>query len=475
MSPQYIWSISAIKNIFRGEEEKIAFISNIFSSSQLRFSVASNGGGDIFSWILSTPGSSSCLMEAVSPYAYSSLEQYISSNVVSACSVPTALKMADSAFRRASSLALAENRSLCELSQSNLLGLSITASLATNRPKSGPHKCYVGLVSSSNQICVEMTLKKGFRSRSEESELCSRLALQLLSYGSSFPLLNAPFMEMTPIGNSFDELEDGIHLLSSTSNSYQQPLDSLLEKEEKAIICVSSPSSNSEPFRMLPMIDLPKGSIIVPGSFNPLHEGHLTMVAAALKRILGVDNLNDCKDRHPIVLFELAVKNADKPPLAKEEILKRVNQFFMDSPTTQVARDLGLWNFGVVLTMEPFFVDKASLFPDSHFVIGADTFIRLLNPKYYGSSTGPVRDEQSHIYSMMVALSKIVEHRCDFYVAGRNSGPKGFQTLEDMSKEMEIFDKLPSSIGNMFHGLTSQECRVDISSTEIRQRMASQS
>ncbi|KKG16101.1 nucleotidyl transferase family protein [Methanosarcina mazei] len=41
---------------------------------------------------------------------------------------------------------------------------------------------------------------------------------------------------------------------------------------------------------------------------------------------------------------------------------------------------------GICLTNAPLFLQKADLFPDSTFIIGADTFNRLFDAKYYGGT-----------------------------------------------------------------------------------------
>ena len=67
-------------------------------------------------------------------------------------------------------------------------------------------------------------------------------------------------------------------------------------------------------------------------------------------------------------LYELSINNADKGQICVDSLMERVKQFH-DSE--------------LVITVSPLFVQKALLFQNSNFVIGYDTYIRLVDAKYY--------------------------------------------------------------------------------------------
>jgi hypothetical protein len=167
----------------------------------------------------------------------------------------------------------------------------------------------------------------------------------------------------------------------------------------------------------------PEGVALLPGSFNPLHHGHeeLARVASSLA---GRE-----------VVFELSVVNVDKPLLTHLEAEQRAAQF------------AGRWR--VLLTRAPRFVEKARLFPGSVFVIGWDTAVRLVQPRYYEDSEA----------AMHAALEEMHGLGTRFLVAGR-AADGSFHTLADAP--------LPALYASMFESIPESLFRADVSSTDLR-------
>lgn len=173
----------------------------------------------------------------------------------------------------------------------------------------------------------------------------------------------------------------------------------------------------------------PPAGVILSGAFNPLHEGHRHLLRAACS-LSGLPGF-----------FELAVVNADKGYLEPAEILRRIEQF-----RGQVA---------VALSREPLFTRKALLYPGSSFVVGYDTAIRLLAPRYYGGKQ-----------AMYTALATVRDHGCRFLVGGRLHQGR-FHTLADLD--------LPDELADLFLAIPENLFRADVSSTELRRQMAGDS
>ena len=135
------------------------------------------------------------------------------------------------------------------------------------------------------------------------------------------------------------------------------------------------------------------------------------------------------------VFFELSVVNVDKPRLEVAEIKDRLTQF--ENKAT------------VVLTRAETFRKKADLFHGCPFIIGWDTAVRLVAPRYYGGSSS----------DMLTALAEIWAAGCKFLVAGRDDDGV-FRTLADVP--------VPEGFKPLFQEISESQFREDISSTALR-------
>ena len=287
-------------------------------SSPYRFVLVSSGGGtNAISEILKVPGASTSVLEAYVPYAKESLDYYLLKQPDHYCSLDTTLSMAAKAYSAAKKIDPDTNPKY-------LLGIAVTASLATNYSKKGEHKFFIAIQTYKYSSSFSYSFIKGELTREEEEQVVTD------------HIINA-------IAQSCEVQSKIISENSSLVVKTVEAQKNWVKLVDNKINFVSS--SNRIP------------ELIFPGSFNPFHSGHQSMSELAEKKTgLGL-------------AYEICIQNADKPPLSYHEIEKTLNQF----------------NHGHewVLTKAGKFTDKAELFPNSVFIIGSDTLTRILDEKFY--------------------------------------------------------------------------------------------
>ena len=374
-------------------------VERIHESPQMAIIAVAGAGGQALAWLLGVPGASKTVLEATVPYGRLSMVRYLGREPAQFVSPETAKEMAESAYTRALDLREANEP---------VLGLACTGSIATDRTKRGEHRCYVSARDAAGVTTFELNLAKGERDRDGEEDVVSRLILWALAESCGI----GPDL---PLG-----LLDCEHLqVDRTSNA--DPLRRFLVPAGKEHWGGGRTLSVYADGRM--GVDEPLRGTVLPGSFSPFHQGHEGLAQVA-SEIVGME-----------VVFEISVVNVDKPPLEEDEVRNRLRQFS------------GKWK--VVLTRAPTFKEKAALFPGCTFVVGWDTAVRLVHPRYYGGEDKAMR----------AALSEIQSAGCRILVAGR--GHEGvFRTLSDVD--------VPREFADLFEAIPESRFRVDMSSTELR-------
>jgi hypothetical protein len=376
-------------------------ISTLHASGRKAALAITGGGSGAVGELLRVPGGSRLLIEAQVPYDALALAAFLGFAPEQACSSDTAIAMARTVRARAARLV----RAGTDLVGPDLVGLGATAALVSDRPRKGEHRFYIAFANAAGVAHCTCVMAKGRRDRAAEEDLVSRAIVLWLARACGIA---------APSPRSLLDADDHY---AETVVTVVDTIDQLLAGEHDRVTVLPDGQM---------ILSAPQPFVLFPGSFNPMHEGHVSLARVA-------EDL-----RQQPLAFEISVTNVDKPPLAGETVKHRLAQFAWKSP--------------VELTRAPTFLEKSRLFPRTTFVIGADTAERLVAPKYYGD------DE----LQMHVALEEIANSGGSFLVAVRIDTAGRVRALNDIP--------VPRRYADLFIEIPEHRFRVDTSSSEIRAR-----
>lgn len=331
------------------------------------------GGTSSVGRLLTVPGGSRSVLEAVIPYSQAALRDWLGGAPDQACSESTARAMAMAAWMRARALAP-------ETTPHSLIGVGATASLISRSPKHGAHRIHVGVQTARATNTFALQLVKGLRTRKQEENVARRLILAALGHGCE---LNQEQCSVL----LHNTLKDEEHVIRRDQRAESAWMQLLLGERDWVLWPPKTETTGARP------------RAILPGAFHPIHQGHQRMAQVATEA-LGLE-----------VAYELSVSNVDKPPLDYIEMDSRLSEIQNQDPDRSL-----------LLTQAPTFVAKAALLPGSTFVVGIDTLVRIAEVRYYDGD--PVRRDR--------ALQHLSDLGCRFLVFGRAHGGR-FQTLHDVS------------------------------------------
>jgi len=390
--------------------DSVALLAALEESGSKLVIVATGGGSQAIPHLLTTPGASDVVLECLVPYAREAVDRLLGGAQESYCSSRTARRLAVMAWQRACGLGAPPGSGI---------GVAVTASLRSRSPKRGQHRVVVAMHGLGATSVATLVLRKEARSRADEEMVAAALLLErLASFSSGCRSTSAPSL-LQLLDDERLEIE-----CCEPPVAWQE----LLAGSRTAVHAAVDPSRHPPAPAPSSADTVPAaGMLVFPGSFDPLHEGHLRMAIVAQEIAT-----------RPID-FELSVTNVDKPTLDSLEMKSRAAQFAGRS----------LW-----FTRAATFVEKLDIFPEGTFVMGADTYVRLADPTYYGGS----------IEAAGRAVQRIATQARGLIVFGRERNG----TFEDPAR-LDV----PPALREVTHFVSQREFRMDISSTALRRQRVS--
>lgn len=346
-----------------------------------RFSYAVTGGGSTsIGYLMGQPGASTTVLDFYCPYAQNATQEYVNCDlgpnqyikIESFASSDTAILLSLAAHRRSTKIMTTQCSHINELSKLNgSVGIGATASLVSKKWKRGEHRIHVSLYTNQKLTNFSLNLYKGteeqpFRTREQEDDLCGKLIVAVTAYecGVFNKVDVVEFLTLNGM-NSKDNL--GI-TNTHTNNNLRNLIDGKLQN----VLCIPQEDGTILQVTNVPMHLLGQHSeskpklISLPGSFNPLHQGHTSSLDKAI-------DINSTKMVNVCGFCELSVSNMDKPSITIQEINKRLINFTRHK-------------YPLFLTNAPRFIDKSKQYPGIDYVMGVDTTIRLIDKSYYDNN-----------------------------------------------------------------------------------------
>lgn len=378
------------------------------------------GGGHLLAYMLSEPGASSCLLEALVPYDKSSLLSLLARHQRSAprgfCSEDMAATMAECALDRALELTP-------DLAQwPDTVGVASTSTVVSHYTRKGDYRVHAAAVDAGGQgSAYTHTFIKGERSRAGEDAACALLTMRALADSArlgcadEFASLGVRLEAAVegPQAEPVNQVGERAHGIETLPSQVQFDYSGIFEGASNNPVILLPRARHGAPASVIAPAALPSGALVV--SLGSDVEAVVRAAAAAMKQL---DRQGDKWTPPAPVLFN--VPQGESSPFLSHDILGA------PLPLDNTEHNAGsmLRNWGVLAAP-----------PD-------DTCRLVVGLRLYPAAT--------HVVTAQVALS-LLDGSPDFAVESIAKGAKFMIASDDADAKLKIvLASLPSFVGESF-------------------------
>lgn len=311
--------------------------------------ICTGAGAGLQNLLWQIPGCSDFLSGAAFPYAPSETSRLLGFTPEKFCSEETAIDLASQAYMRAYTFG-----------GKKPVGLGLTASVASEKEHRGDHRVHICVVTDDKVLGQSFVLPKGKGAAVREGD-------GIISDQHALMLLTEAVLGVRDWG--------GTPTLDWTSEARAR--------------FFAHPYFTTEGTRLTAP---PKKIVLMPGSYNPPHQGHYN-VAQEVAKMSGLP-----------VIYSVTADSVHKPKLTVQGLLKRAR---------------GLRGHNRLFTQgDALFIDKARMFPETPIAMGADALQQMLDPKW-----------GTDVRQMLIEFAQLGTR---FYVCQRPTPGKRSLTLDEV-------------------------------------------